>query len=130
MDNNQNGFEKNTYGEQTLYVAEPLTEEKKTNGFGIASLVLGIFSLLCCCATPISGICAILALVFAIVSRKKMGAFDALSIVGLVLSILGLLIFAFSLLFFIAMITSPAFWEGFFQGLEEGATETILRLLR
>ena len=72
------------------------TEEKKhKNGYAIASLVLGIVSILtcCCCCTSVlglilMGISAILAIVFAFVSKKHNdGKMDSKAVAGLVLGI-------------------------------------------
>lgn len=130
MDNNQNNLENNTYTEAPLYtpVADPAPTG--TNGFGIASLVLGIFGVLCCCCFPLGGTCAILALVFTIISRKKLGHFDGLSIAGLVLSVLSLVLCLYMILSTVVAMMDPAFWEEYYAMLEELEGEAILRLLR
>ena len=71
------------------------TEKKNKNGYAIASLVLGIVSILsccCCCSSGLGlifmGVSAILAIVFAFVSKKNNdGKMDAKAIAGLVLGI-------------------------------------------
>ena len=71
------------------------TEKKNKNGYAIASLVLGIVSILsccCCCSSGLGlifmGVSAILAIVFAFVSKKNSdGKMDAKAIAGLVLGI-------------------------------------------
>lgn len=74
----------------------PMPEKKKKDGFAIASLVLGIVALVlacpcCCCLYPVAGVCAILAIVFSILSLKKSGK-NGLAIAGLVLGIVALII--------------------------------------
>ena len=72
------------------------TEKKNKNGYAIASLVLGIVSILsccCCCSSGLGlifmGVSAILAIVFAFVSKKNSdGKMDAKAIAGLVLGII------------------------------------------
>lgn len=72
----------------------PMPEKKKKDSFAIASLVLGIVALVlacpcCCCLYPVAGICAILAIVFSVLSLKKNGK-NGLAIAGLVLGIVAL----------------------------------------
>ena len=59
-------------------------EEKK--GLSIASMVLGIVSLVLCCIVYISVPCALLAIIFAEVGMKKGG--KGMAIAGLVLGII------------------------------------------
>jgi flagellar biosynthesis protein FlhB len=86
------------------------TDEKKSqNGYAIASLVLGIVSILsCCCGCTsilgliVMGISAILAIVFAFVSKKNAdGKMDAKAIAGLVLGIVSIVVL---LLFTVVMV--------------------------
>ena len=138
MDNNQNNFENTTpLYEQGTPFRDEISEPKK--GFGIASLVFGIFGLLCCCFWPVGGTCAILALVFAIVSRKQNGTFSGLSIAGLVLAIIGLVMFAYMLIDEIMYAMDPnraeeeaKLIEEWLKMLEEMGygVETALRFLR
>lgn len=85
---------------------------QKKNGYAIASLVLGIVSLLCCCCCCASvfglipmGICAVLAIVFAFLSKKDGGKMQAIAIAGLVLGIVSILVL---LLFLVAIIGTYA----------------------
>ena len=64
----------------------------KTKAWEIASLTLGILSLVCCCTAYGAILMGALAIVFAIISRKTLGYFDAMTIAGLVLGIIGLVI--------------------------------------
>ncbi len=67
-----------------------------SKGFSIASLVLGIFSLLCCCIPYVNLAFSVLGLIFGIVSlteAKKMpveGAYHGMAIGGIVCAALGL----------------------------------------
>ena len=69
MDNNNNiSFE-----DLTGTSPRPQAPQKQTNGFAIASMVLGIISVLCCCIGYISIILGILAIVFFAIDRKTNG---------------------------------------------------------
>lgn len=61
----------------------------KTRAFSIASLVLGILSLVCCCSGFLSFILGVLAIVFSVVARRHLGYFDGLSIAGMTCGIVG-----------------------------------------
>lgn len=65
--------------------------ENKSNGLSIASMVLGIVSLVLWCAWPISIICSILGLVFGIIRLKKPEG-KGMAIAGLVTSIIALVL--------------------------------------
>ena len=98
--NNEFNFETNPYGG---FAPQP----KKKNGFSIASLVLGIVSLVgccCCCGeilgTIVMGVAAVLALVFAFLSKKENGGkMDGKAIAGLVLGIVALVFLVLFLIF-------------------------------
>ena len=76
------------------------TEKKAKNGYAIASLVLGIVSILSCCCLCAStlglilmGVCAILAIVFAFLSKKNTnGKMDVKAIAGLILGIVSVVV--------------------------------------
>ena len=98
--NNEFNFETNPYGG---FAPQP----KKKNGFSIASLVLGIVSLVgccCCCGeilgTIVMGVAAVLAIVFAFLSKKENGGkMDGKAIAGLVLGIVALVFLVLFLIF-------------------------------
>ena len=88
------GFE--NYEKQSYYEKEPIRYEEifdlakpKSRGWSVASMVLGIVSVVCCCMGWASMLSAVLAIVFAVVSRKSLGYFDGMSIAGLILGIFG-----------------------------------------
>ncbi len=71
-----------------------MEEQNKSGsvGFGVASMVLGIISILCsCCFYYISLPCAILGILFAAIAMKKGGSGKGMGIAGLVTSIIALL---------------------------------------
>ena len=62
----------------------------KTLGWSVASMVLGILSLVCCCL-PFGGLAfSVAAVVLSVVARKTLGYFDGMAIAGLILGIFGL----------------------------------------
>jgi membrane-bound ClpP family serine protease len=61
------------------------------NGFAVASLVLGIVAVCCCCFSGLSLVLAVLAIVFAVLSRKN-PAKKGLGTAGLVLGIIAAVI--------------------------------------
>lgn len=86
-------YEKESY----RYEREPIRYEEifdlnrpKSRGWSVASMVLGIISVVCCCVGWIGFITSVLAIVFAVVSRVNLKYFDGMSIAGLVLGIFGL----------------------------------------
>lgn len=86
MDNNNNiSFE-------DLTGTSPSSQapKKQNNGFAIASMVLGIISVLCCCIDYVSIVIAVIAIVFFAVDRKTNGKSSGMAIAGLVLGIFGI----------------------------------------
>jgi hypothetical protein len=66
-----------------------------TRAWSVASFVLGIFSIVCCCTCWAGLVAGILAIIFAVVSRRALGYFDGMSLSGLITAIFGVV---FSLL--------------------------------
>lgn len=90
MNGNYNGYSGGPGGDRGGYSFQTIMDIKSRNrGFAIASMILGIFSILCCCFTYIGLIIGVLSIVFAVVSRVRMGYFDGMAIAGLVLGIIG-----------------------------------------
>ncbi|MBE6698919.1 MAG: DUF4190 domain-containing protein [Ruminococcaceae bacterium] len=94
----------------TVFASEEKKKEKKNkNGYAIASLVFGIVSVFCCCCCCfaetlgliIMGVSAILAIVFAFLSKKNNDKMDAKAIAGLVLGIIAIVML---LLFIVAIV--------------------------
>ena len=61
----------------------------RSRGWSVASMVLGILSILCCCLSYGGLIMGALALVFSFISRRNLGYFDGMGISGLVMGIIG-----------------------------------------
>lgn len=83
--------------------------ENKISGFTIASLVLGIVSLVLWCVWFVSIPCSILALIFGIIGVKKKG--KGMAIAGIVTGAISLAIWVVLFL--------GAFAYGFMEGFEE-----------
>ena len=67
-----------------------MAPKPKTLGWSVASMVVGILSVVCCCFGYTGIIFGIGAIIFSIVARKTLGYFEGMSIAGLVLGIFGL----------------------------------------
>ena len=85
-DNGYNPFEE----KQEDYLFQTVTGRgrRKTYGWSLASVICGVISVICCTGY-VGVVLGILAIVFAIVSRKNLGYFDSMAIAGLVLGIIG-----------------------------------------
>lgn len=98
-------------------------EKKPWGGFAIASLVLGIISLLCCCLWYISLACGALSVVFAIIQKKRAGDMGGMALAGMVCGIVGaviaILIFGYSLTL---TLTNPDWIEDFYGNSVEYAS--------
>lgn len=97
------------------YVPQPAA--KKTNGFAVAALICGIVSLLSCCCGWLSIILGILAVVFAIVSRKGDNRISGMAIAGIICGGIGLV---GGLLLLILMLADPSFYNEFLESFMEG----------
>ena len=80
----------------------PPNQAKNGKGFAIASLCLGIASVVfcccCCCLYYVAIITSILAIVFACLSKSANGGkLSGMAIAGLILGIIGILLFLFCL---------------------------------
>ncbi|NMB30561.1 MAG: DUF4190 domain-containing protein [Clostridiales bacterium] len=71
---------------------EPMQPQQGGNGMAIASLVLGIVSIVTCCWWQVSVVVAIVGLVLGILHNKKQTTGRGMAIAGIVLSIVGLAI--------------------------------------
>jgi len=86
-----NGFTPPPYGNNPFW-SQPQPQEPKSNGYNIASLVLGILSIVCCCLYGVvSLICGILSIVFFVISKKN-GNANGLAVAGLICAIFGLVL--------------------------------------
>ena len=63
--------------------------KSRNRGFAVASMILGIISIVCCCSYYVGLTAAVLSIVFAVVSRVRMGYFDGFAVAGLITGIIG-----------------------------------------
>ena len=83
---------------------------KAKHGYAVASLVLGIVSVVLCCCTWVGIICGIVGLVLAVVA-KKAGNTESICKAGLILSIIGIVLSVVLLIFSLAFAGSPAYQQ-------------------
>ena len=86
--------------QQNLYQMQSQSTEEAC-GFAIAGMVLGILSIVCCCAWYISVIMAILGLIFSILTIVQHRPGRSLAIAGIICSSIGIVI---ALVSFVAII--------------------------
>ena len=63
---------------------------QKSRAWSVASIAVAVASVICCCLPWFGLVSGILAVVFAVVSRKAIGYFDNLAIAGLIVGIFGI----------------------------------------
>lgn len=118
------GFNNNPYGDPNatpcFTPADPQTN--RSNGMGIASLVLGILSLLLCCCYGFGIVLAIPAVILAIVDGVKYRKMSGYDIAGLVFGIIGFLLGAITLICLAVAVSSPEFKEILDEILRESNT--------
>ena len=94
--------------------AEPLTPQKPNRSFGTIALVLAVLSF-CCCGLPFSAA----AIILAILDRRRMGHWEAMSVIALVIAIIGLVMSIVTTI--LSVVYMQAIWESLPEGtLPEG----------
>ncbi len=119
MNNSENGQNNsNYYQNEQDYAFQMLTRngKPKTRGWAVASMVLGILSVVCCCFGWSGILMGAGAVILAIVSRRNLGFFDGMTIAGLILGIFGFVFGATILIYTYTL--PPEFWEEYFKELE------------
>ena len=114
-------MDQNPFESSAMFGGEQTPPPAKSNGYAIASLVLGIVSLLSvCCCSCILPVTAILGIVFAAVSKKGEGM-SGMAKGGMICSIVALALLALSV---VAVLLNPAYVadleQAFRQGFEAG----------
>lgn len=135
-----NGGAPDNQNNDQSYYAPPFTDpytappQKQGKSFAVASLVLGIVSVVCCCFSAFSLICAVLAIVFAVLQRRRVGSFDGMSTAGLVCGIVSAALAVFSIISSLLnpVVLDESFWEMYYQMLEELQSQsgTLFRFLK
>lgn len=112
-------YDPNQYGYAPV---EPPQQPSGSPGFGIASLILGILSIPCCCVWYISGLFSILAIVFGIIAIKKKAG-KGMGIAGIITGAIGLIFAIILMIFAVGLISDPSFmqkyWDMIYDTYEE-----------
>lgn len=95
--------------EKVVETVETKEVKKESKGFSIASMVLGIISLVLLCIWYISLPCSILAIIFSIVGMKKGG--KGMAIAGLVTGIVAICLYV--LIFVVAFAGAASMFDAF-----------------
>ncbi len=105
--------EKKDFYEEDLYGYEKEDKESlekiideiatpKSEGYALLSLIFGIFSVVCCFVGWAGLTTGVIAIVLAVMSRRHLGYFDTMTVIGLILGIcgavFGILTIAFAIL--------------------------------
>ena len=83
--------------DEVEYYDLPDSPEERRRGWSVISFFAGILSVLLCPIYIAGFVFAVLSVVGALVSRKKLGFFDTLALAGLLIGIVGTVFCAFSL---------------------------------
>ena len=94
-------------------------ERKQSKSFSTAALVLGILAIVCCCFSELSLILSALAIVFAVLGRRRLSAFDGMCTAGLICGIIGAAMAAYSIISGILNPVDEAELEAYIKMLEE-----------
>ena len=113
------GTGQGNFGQQTYPYQEPY--QPVSQGFGIASMVLGIVSLVLFCSC-VNILLAIAAIIFGIIQLATPGSKKGMAIAGLITSALSILLF---IIFSVTFAISTDFQEGFQQGFQNGLRENL-----
>lgn len=90
----QNPYQQDPYQQPSPFQQQPMYSGQEQKGTAIASLVLGILSIVCC-GIPLF---SILGIVFSIQAKKKCPSAQGMATAGMILSIIGLVIFAITMI--------------------------------
>lgn len=111
-------------GNSFNYTPQPnVNEPNPGHGLAIASLVLGIISIVSCCCVYLSVVAGVVGVVLAILSKNKSkdNKFEGLAMAGLVCSIIGVVISVGYIVYLIVMMQSPDFMEFYQQLMEQNS---------
>ena len=108
-----NKEEKDINEEEYTY-KKVIKEKKNSRIFSVASLALGILSLVFCFLPILGIILALSSIIFSLISRGSLGYFDKIAIIGLVVGIFGA-VFGLSYAVFDFMKDNTNFFAGIFS---------------
>ncbi len=105
----------NNFNEENFnYTPQPEQPQKDGgHGLAIASLVVGIISILSCCCIYLSVILGVVGVVLAIISKSKSstGKMETMALIGMILSIIGLVLTIGYFVFGLVCMQSPEYQE-------------------
>ena len=120
--NEQNGFN----GQEEYVYQKVMLDKRNSRAWSIASLLVSIASLLCCCFVDWLGmVLGALAIVFALISRKNIGYFDGLSLAGLIVGIFGI-VFGLAMIILGQLLANNEYFKEFLKEYEELLNENGL----
>ena len=111
-------------GNSFHYTPQPnVNEPDPGHGMAIASLVLGIVSILSCCCVYLSVVAGVVGVVLAILSKNKSknNKFEGLAIAGLICSIIGVVISVGYIIYVLVVMKTPEFQNMYQQILEQNS---------
>lgn len=112
-----NKFSNNQYNNN--YISS-VPEREKVSGFSIASMILGMISILLCCTVFFSVPFGALSILFAILTKRKGKAMPSMSLTGITLSCVGIVMSLFLLVYSVFVIlTDPELRKAFEDSYEE-----------
>ena len=127
MDNNQN--HENQYDQPEINY-KAVSMKPKSRAWSVASLILSIISVLCCCSPIVAITAGVVALACSIVSRKTLGYFDGLSIAGLIVAIFGIVFGICGIAAEYMIQNDPElkkWYESLLEEIKKGETELIIK---
>ncbi len=113
-----NSGEEGSYAYKTVMDGVP-----RSRGWSVASLVIGILSVLCCCVVYGGLVMGLLAIVFAVISRRNLGYFDGMAIAGLVVGIIGTVFGVSIVIWDIYLTANPDALDSLYEYLESMEAE-------
>lgn len=99
-----NNFNLNDNKNNSPHQGEPFTDS-----FAIASLCLGILSIPALCCTYLGLICGVLAIIFAVLSKKKQGRMSGVALSGMIIGIVTSILAVMLIIVGIIMVSNGAY---------------------
>lgn len=90
-----------------------------TNGMAITAFVFSLLGLFSCCCCPVSVPFLIIAIMLAIFSKKEYPRMCGLAKAGVVISIIGIVFTVATIVYIIAMMSTPEFWDEYNRLMQE-----------
>lgn len=127
MNDNYNENEQNSVPqeEDNEYVYKSVMDGRtKSRAWSVASLCVAIASVLCCCSPWCAVGFGALGIIFAIISRNRIGYFDGPAIAGLIVAIFGV-VFGISGFVFTYLVENTDMFEELIKEMEQYEQEML-----